>query len=440
MASPLEGKRLLLVAEDADLATLVAQAAARLGAQAERVPSGRAALAALARRPPNVAVLDLPLPDVRGSDVLAALGRAGIPAVAISGVYRGPRAADEVRRLGACDFFEKPFPVDALAVSVARALGVSAPGLDEEARDEVTGSRRLLRADEIPEPISALPRPALEEGPVRGGSGAGPGLEAPLPEAARTRPPPPNVVLPPPARGDLRETSVPRLLVAIHRGQATGALTLARGPVRKILVFESGAPVYAASNVAAERFGPICVRRGVVTAERLDELRRAAPPVARTADVLVDAGLLSPASRAELVAGQIRAIAWSTFDWREGSYEFQLGRPPAARVPVRLPMGDLLLEGILRTATLPRLRAELPADVHLAPSPDPAFELYALGLRPKEAHLLSASDGTKSVDDLVRLSELPERDALAFLEACRVMGVLDEVERVLASTRRIGFM
>ncbi len=205
-------------------------------------------------------------------------------------------------------------------------------------------------------------------------------------------------------------------------------------------MFESGAPVYAASNVAAERFGPICVRRGVVTAERLDELRRAAPPVARTADVLVDAGLLSPASRAELVAGQIRAIAWSTFDWREGSYEFQLGRPPAARVPVRLPMGDLLLEGILRTATLPRLRAELPADVHLAPSPDPAFELYALGLRPKEAHLLSASDGTKSVDDLVRLSELPERDALAFLEACRVMGVLDEVERVLASTRRIGFM
>jgi len=35
---------------------------------------------------------------------------------------------------------------------------------------------------------------------------------------------------------------------------------------------------------------------------------------------------------------------------------------------------------------------------------------------------------------------VPERDALAFLQACRVMRVLDEVERVLASTRRIGFM
>jgi CheY-like chemotaxis protein len=404
----------------------------------QKVTSGRAALGALAFRPPHVAVLDLPLPDVRGSDVLAALGRAGVPAVALSGVYRGPRAADEVRKLGACDFFEKPFPVEALAASVARALGIAVPGLEEDARDEVTGSRPL-RPEEIPAPISAALRPALEDGPVRGDPAGVAGLEAPLPEVPGARSLF-TVNETPQARGDLAYTTVPRLLVAIHRGQATGALTLSRGPVRKILVFEAGALVYAASNVGAERFGPICVRRGILTQERLEELRRAGPANARTSFLLEQAGLLSHERRAELLAGQIRAIAWSSFDWREGGYEFQLGRPPAARVPVRLAMGDLLLEGILRTATLPRLREELPADVHLAPSPDPAFELYALGLRPKEAHLLSAADGTKSVADLVRLSELPERDALAFLEACRVMRVLDEVDRVLASTRRIGFM
>jgi hypothetical protein len=277
---------------------------------------------------------------------------------------------------------------------------------------------------------------------VPDGPAEGPGLASPLPQPARPPPRAPSALsyAVPPARGDLSLTTIPRVLVAIHRGLATGALTITRGPVRKILVFEGGAPVYAASNVAAERFGPICVRRGVVAQERLDELRRVAPPAARTADLLAEAGLLAPAKRAELVSGQIRAIAWSTFEWRAGEYEFQLGRPPTARVPVRIATGDLLLEGILRTATLPRLREELAADAHLAPSPDPAFELYALGLRPKEAHLLSSADGTKSVADLVRLSELPERDALAFLEACRVMGVLDEVERVLASTRRIGFM
>jgi hypothetical protein len=93
-----------------------------------------------------------------------------------------------------------------------------------------------------------------------------------------------------------------------------------------------------------------------------------------------------------------------------------------------------------RASTLPCLRAELPAHAHLAPSPDPAFELYALKLRREEAKLLALADGTKGVSDLVRLSEVPERDALAFLQACRVMRVLDEVERVLSGTRRIGFM
>jgi CheY-like chemotaxis protein len=435
--SPLTGKLLLVVAEDAELAALVRGAAERLGAVVLSVPSGRAALDALSRARPHVAVLDLPLPDVRGSDVLSVLRRAEVPAIALSGVYRGPRAAEEVRRLGAADFFEKPFAVDALAAGVARLLGVGVPGFEAEAPDEVTDSRPL-RPEEIPAGIVAAPLPALEHRPIEGGP-AEPhdGLAAPLPETA------PALAaaqeLPPAARGDLGHTSVPRLLVAIHEGQATGALTVSRRPVRKIVVVERGAPVYAASNVAAERFGAICVRRGLVSQERLDALRRAAP-AARTADVLADAGLVPLSRRPELLAGQIRAIAWSTFDWREGEYAFQLGRPPARRVPLCLDMGGLLLEGMMRAATPRRLADELPRTAHLAPSPAPAFELYALGLRPKEAHLLSLADGTKSVADLLRLTELPERDALAFLQACRVMRVLEDVERVLASTRRIGFM
>ncbi len=439
MSSSLSGKRLLLVAEDADLAALVQGALGRLGASVELAASGRVALDALGRRAPDAAVVEVPLPDVRGSDVLAALARARVPAVAVSGVYRGPRAAAELRRLGALDVFEKPFAVDALVRAVSRAVGAPEPPSDGEARDEVTGARPL-GLNELQRGIAAPPPlPALMDGPVSAPRSAPDGFSTPLPDTARWRAPAAFDHGPPPASGELARTSVPRLLVALHLGQASGALTVGRGPVKKILVVEQGAPVYAASNVGAERFGALCVRRGVVTAERLDALRREQPQ-ARTAALLFGAGLLDVEKRTELLAGQIRGIAWSTFEWREGTYEFQLGKPPASRAPVRVAMGQLVLQGMLRASTLPRLRADLPADVHLAPSPDPAFELYALALRAGEAHLLSLADGTKSVDDLVRLADMPERDALAFLQACRVMRVLDEAERVLASTRRIGFM
>jgi hypothetical protein len=227
--------------------------------------------------------------------------------------------------------------------------------------------------------------------------------------------------------------------VALHLGQATGALTLTRGPVKKILFVEHGTPVYAASNLPAERLAGLAVRRGIVAAERLEALRKARPE-ARTAELLAAEGLLSDAGLRELVALQLRVIAWSCFEWRDGSYAFQLGRPPAGRLPIAVAPGDLVLDGLRRTATLPRLRAELPDDVHLAPAPDPAVELYALRLLPQEAHLLTLADGTKSVADLLRLSDLDERATRAFLQAGRLLRLLDAVERVLASTRRIGFM
>ncbi len=427
MASPLAGRTLLLVAEDGGFASLLAMAASRLGADVEVVASGRAAIDTLALRQPSVVVLDLPLADVRGGEVFAAFGRAGVPIFAVSGVYRGARAAEEVRRLGAMDFFEKPFAVDALAAAVAHALGVHAPGIIEQARDEVSGSRPLS-AEEIPQGISSAPLPALDGAPI-----AAP--VATVAEAVHVT----RGEIPPAPRGKLSDATVPRLLVAVHEGRATGALTVRQGPVRKIFAFEGGVAVYAASNVGTERLGAICVRRGIVDERRLEALRHERPDTG-TAELLTSAQLIGPQERVELVAGQIRAIVWSTFEWREGEYEFQIGRPPANRVDVRLSMGDVVLEGMNRASTLPRLRAELPGEAHLAPSPDPAFELYALGLRPGEAHLLAAADGTKSVNDLVRLSDMPERDTLAFLQACRVMRVLDEVDRVLASTRRIGFM
>jgi CheY-like chemotaxis protein len=435
--SPIAGKRLLLVAEDADLAALVRAALERLGARVHHVATGRAALEVVARAAPDAAVVEVPLTDVRGSEVLAALARAKAPAIAVSGVYRGPRAAAELRGLGACDFFEKPFALEALARAVVHAVGGRVEESDEEARDEVTGARPLA-AEELPAGIASAPVFALMDGPVEAAPAPRDGFSTPLPETARGTRRAAAAESPPP-RGELSVTAMPRLLVALHLGQATGALTVVRGPVKKIVVVEQGAPVYAASNVGAERLASICVRRGVVPAGRLDALRKERP-AARTAELLAAAGLLAPERRAELVAGQIRAIAWSTFEWREGTYEFQLGKPPGSRVPVKIAMGDLILEGMLRASTLPRLQAELPRDLHLAPSPDPAFELYALGLRALEAKLLMLADGTKCVADLLRLTDLPERDAFAFFQACRVMRVVDEAERVLASTRRIGFM
>lgn len=399
--------RLLIVEENAELAGLVAAAAARLGAEATVCATGREALGRLLELQPGAALVDLPVADVRGSEVLSALKRAGVPAVAVSGVFKGPRCAEEVGRLGAVAFFEKPFAVDALLDALGPLLGVAPARAADEAVDEVTD------ADVVED----------ESAPAERRAG----------KRRRREVPPPQ--------GDLATTRVPRLLAACHTAQLTGALTLQRGPVKRLVLFREGVPVFASSNLAADRFGALCVRRGVLTQPEREALMREVGPEVRTADALLEKGLLTERRRAELVAEQVRSIIWSTFGWREGAWRLEVKPlPPRELLQLSLFPGDLILEGVLRTATLEELRGDLPAEMALAPAPDPAFELYTLGLRPAEAHLLALADGTKSVADLLKLSDLPEREALAFLHACRLMGVLDEVERVLAGTRRMAFM
>ncbi|HEY6106927.1 MAG TPA: response regulator [Anaeromyxobacteraceae bacterium] len=401
--------RLLIVDENAELARLVAAAAARLGAEVTVCATGREALDRLLELQPGAAVVDLPLADVRGSEVLSALRRAGVPAVAVSGVFKGPRYAEEVARLGAAAFFEKPFAVDALIDALAPLLGVASGTAAGEAVDEVT------EADMVEDESEADRQPSK-----------------PGKRRARGAPPP---------QGDLSTTRVPRLLAACHIAQVTGALTLQRGPVKRLILFREGIPVFASSNLAADRFGALCVRRAVVTQAEREAVMREFGSEVRTADALLRKGLLTEKRRAELVAEQVRSIVWSTFGWRDGAWRLEVKPlPPRELVHLSLFPGDLILEGVLRTATLVELRQELPPEVALAPAPDPAFELYALGLRPAEARLLALADGTKSVADLLKLADLPEREALAFLHACRLMGVLDEVERVLAGTRRMAFM
>jgi hypothetical protein len=231
------------------------------------------------------------------------------------------------------------------------------------------------------------------------------------------------------------------LLAVLYTGQATGALSLARAGERKLLLFERGAPVFATSSLPQDRFGAVCVRHGVLDAASLRALAAGLRPGETTAAALLERGLLGPERRAALVEEQVKEIAWSAFAWPEGTYRFSFAALPRRdRLPLALFPGELILEGMRRAAPLDRLRAALPPSMALAPAPDPAFDLHRLSLRSREAEMLACADGTKGVRDLVALSGLAEREALAFLEACRHMGILAEVEQVLASTRRMGFL
>ena len=94
---------------------------------------GRSALKTIATERPDVVVLDLGLPDMDGTDVIAGLrGWSTIPILVLSA--RGQEAA-KVAALdaGADDYVTKPFGMDELLARLRAAVRRAAPAADEPA-------------------------------------------------------------------------------------------------------------------------------------------------------------------------------------------------------------------------------------------------------------------------------------------------------------------
>jgi CheY-like chemotaxis protein len=387
--------RLLIVEDNRELADLIASIARGRGHEALVTHAGKPALEAAEGTRFDAAVVDLLLPDLRGTEVLGALTARTIPAVAISGVYKGDVFAQEAIHVhGAAAFLEKPFDMNALLEAVERAARLPPAPPREPATDDL---------DELtPLADGGRPEPAWPHKP-----------RAKAAEWARS--------------GTLEKSPVPRLLNAYYEARHRGELKLKQGPVLKVVYFEEGRPVYAASNLAKERFARFCARKGVIPADDLAAVADLAKEEGvRTGEAMVQLGLITAEKRLSLLEQQVREIIWSTFRWSEGDYGFAPKRPNRVDlVKLSVFTGDLILQGVEREYPLVELRQKLPASQRLFPSPDPPYQLHELKLTDPQARLIAYADGSKAVEDLLALSDLSEQHALATLFAFQAMGLLE---------------
>ncbi len=450
-------RHVLIVDDNMELASLLAVAVEAHGFSPLVVHTGQAALDVIGTHPPDAALVDLLLPDMRGTELLQALAARKIPAIAMSGVFRGDRFATEATEtLGAKAFFEKPFAARDMMAVLSEAL--SAPA--EPSPPDVLEELRLEETVEH-EPRSGEPA-ALDDLPTAATTGffVSPTLASeaqpseptdPLPQAALgalvysnrdpwqpVRPSRPQTSAKAFERaGDLSRTSIPRLLTAFYQGQQTGELRVRKGGVIKVVAVEQGVPIYAASNLGPERFARFAVRQGKLPADQLDAVQQEAQRAGmRTGEAMIALGLITEEERKALLLQQVKEIIWSLLDWREGEYTFALGRH-ARRDLVRLQVfpGDLILDG-MRRMTLVKLRELVSSDLRFFPCADPPYQLHELTLSGPEAMLVAYADGAKTVEDLITLSELDERGALALVHGLVQLGIL-ELRKQLPSDRRI---
>jgi two-component system KDP operon response regulator KdpE len=123
--------RILIVDDDPQLVRALSINLRARGYDVEATPDGAAALAAFGRRPSDLVILDLGLPDLDGVEVIHGLrGWAQVPIIVLS-AREGQRDKVAALDAGADDFVTKPFGMDELLARMRAALRRS-PALEDQ--------------------------------------------------------------------------------------------------------------------------------------------------------------------------------------------------------------------------------------------------------------------------------------------------------------------
>ncbi len=119
----------VLLADDDKVQMLMLSAQLRAwGYQTATAYDATTAFMVAIRSPLDAIVLDIQMPGGTGKGVLGRLKSSTktmqIPVIVLSGSI-DPKAADEVRALGAVDYLTKPVDVELLHAALKRAMGIS---------------------------------------------------------------------------------------------------------------------------------------------------------------------------------------------------------------------------------------------------------------------------------------------------------------------------
>jgi len=250
---------ILIAEDDKALAAMLARAVEAEGYASAQAHDGLSALQMVRDLMPDLVVVDLLLPKRDGRAVIADLQKTevtrDIPAIAISGVFRGRAHARELQEAGAQAFLEKPFSMTDLIAHVQTLVG---------------------------------PAQGADAGPESG-------------------------------MIDLAETPAAEVLWSAISSGFSGVAQFRCEKIHKVVLFERGVPTQVRSNWTRECLGRMLLAQGRIDKSALEQsLQKTRSGSTRQGEVLVEIGALSEPEVVQALEDQVREKLLELFAWERG--------------------------------------------------------------------------------------------------------------------------
>jgi hypothetical protein len=217
-------------------------------------------------------------------------------------------------------------------------------------------------------------------------------------------------------QGNLRDFSVTQLLNLINLANKSGAL-LVQGPSEGArLVFREGKLAFAQFvSEEGQRQGSlpgILHRAEKISDAQLNTLQSRAAGMSdkELGLLLINSGYVSQQDILESLQSYFTGLIQQLFTWVEGRFKFDpVQDVPDTKIPVRIPLENLIMEGSRQLGEWEQLNTEIPnLDMALAFTDRPGVNLKKVNLNVEEWRVVSYINPKNSIRQIAKATKMNE--------------------------------
>jgi len=237
-----------------------------------------------------------------------------------------------------------------------------------------------------------------------------------------------------PLKGNVKDFSLPKILLYLNRNRKTGTLVVKTSSFTKKIYLDKGDTIFASSSYEDDRLGEMLIKAGKITIAQYEEsVELLKTKGKRQGAILVELGYLTPKDLFWGVKYQVREIVYSLFPLEDAEYEFLEGEIPANEViTLKMSMANLIYDGVKKISNLIRMKNEMP-DMNsvIKLSTDPISLFQDIEFSPQDQKMLSMIDGKKTIKELTNIFPAGSYEALKSLYALWSIGIIEEKEKII---------
>jgi hypothetical protein len=232
-------------------------------------------------------------------------------------------------------------------------------------------------------------------------------------------------------KGNLRDFSILQLLNLINLANKSGALYVEGPPNDARIVFREGRLGYACLGNSSKPLIQELVERKVISSSE------AGPIVSRERTnndkemgiFLMNAGYLSQDQVLTTLEVVYSDVVRQLFTWEEGFFHFEIGElPPDEKIPVRLELESLIVEGARQAHELEELKNELPSlEMALKFTDRPGTNIRDVNLSVEEWRVVNYVNPKNSIQQIAKATQMNDLEVRRVVYALLQAGLVELV-------------